>query len=355
MNVLGIETSCDETAASIVTDKREIRSNIVLSQLQTHAVFGGVVPEVAARAHLDHLDNVIKAALHDAQLNFDDLDAVAATCGPGLIGGVMVGMIAAKSIAASKNIPFIGINHLEGHILTARLTHQIEFPFLVLLVSGGHTQILIAEALGQYKQLGTTLDDACGECFDKSAKLMGLPYPGGPNIEKIAQQCENKTEAIKRFPLPSPLKDKKNCNFSFSGLKTAVRTHIDKLPTGDLNEQDIADLSYALQLKTAEILANKIKHASKQYLKSYRPKNPTLVVCGGVSANKAIRSELETIANNLGMAFNAPPLNLTGDNAAMIAWAGLERVQSGQNDPLNFKARPRWPLDEQMSLRKTAV
>ncbi len=353
MNVLGIETSCDETAASIVTDTREIRSNVVLSQLETHAIYGGVVPEVAARAHLDHLDNIIKAALHDAKLAFDDISAVAATCGPGLIGGVMIGMIAAKSIAAAKKIPFIGVNHLEGHILTARLTDNIPFPYLVLLVSGGHTQLLIAESLGQYKQLGTTLDDACGECFDKSAKLMGLPHPGGPNLEKIAAQCTKTKAAIKRFPLPSPLKHQKNCNFSFSGLKTAVRTHIDKLPKGDLKAKDVIDLAFAFQKKSAEILANKCGNAIQHYLSHYNPTAPQLVVCGGVSANQTIRKELESLAQKYSITLNAPPLSLTGDNAAMIAWAGLERFKAGQNDPLDFKARPRWPLDDKMSLRNT--
>lgn len=355
MNVLGIETSCDETAASIVTDTREIRSNVVLSQLETHAVYGGVVPEIAARAHLDNLDKVIEAALHDANLSLEELDGVAATCGPGLIGGVMVGMIAAKSIALAKNIPFIGVNHLEGHILTARLTDDVKFPYLVLLISGGHTQILIAEELGKYKQLGTTLDDACGECFDKSAKLMGLPYPGGPNIEKIAAQCGNPEAAFKRFQLPSPLKGQKNCNFSFSGLKTAVRTHVENLPHGDLRKKDISELSYALQTKTAEILADRLKIAINQYLNECRPHDPTLVICGGVSANKTIRNELEKLCKLYDLKLNAPPLSLTGDNAAMIAWAGIERLQKGQNDPLNFKARPRWPLDDNMCLGKTAV
>ncbi len=355
MNVLGIETSCDETAASIVTDKREIRSNVVLSQLETHAVYGGVVPEVAARTHLNHLDNIIKAALHDANLNFDQLDGVAATCGPGLIGGVMVGMIAAKSIAAAQNIPFIGINHLEGHILTARLTDDIPFPYLVLLVSGGHTQLLVAESLGQYKQLGSTLDDACGECFDKSAKLMGLSYPGGPNLEKIAAKCENTDAATKRFPLPTPLKNQKNCNFSFSGLKTAIRTHIDKLPKGDLDPKDIADLAFAFQKKSAEILANKCKNAIKTYLSEYNPSHPALIICGGVSANQTIKQELEKLAQEYNITLNAPPLKLTGDNAAMIAWAGLERLQENQNDPLDFKARPRWPLDDNMAVRNTTA
>ncbi len=343
MNILGIETSCDETAASIVTDNREILSNIVLSQLETHAIYGGVVPEIAAREHLQHIDKVITAALSDANLSFDDIDGVATTCGPGLIGGVMIGMMSAKAIAAAKNIPFIGINHLEGHILTARLTDDIKFPYLILLVSGGHTQILVAEDIGLYKRWGTTLDDAAGECFDKSAKLMGLPNSGGASIEKIAKNCTDQAVAINRFPLPSPLKGRKNCDFSFSGLKTAVRTHIDKLPAGDLGAKDIADLSYAFQNKMADILADRCKNAIKQFLSEYG--GDTLVVCGGVSANQTIKARLEGLTSKHGMILNTPPLNLSGDNGAMIAWAGIERLKRGQNDPLDFKAMPRWSLD----------
>ncbi len=343
MNVLGIETSCDETAAAIVTDNREILSNVVLSQLETHAVYGGVVPEIAAREHLQHIDKVIKAALSDADINFDELDGVAATCGPGLIGGVMIGMMSAKAIAAAKNIPFIGINHLEAHALTARLTDNIEFPYLILLVSGGHSQILVAEDIGIYKRWGTTLDDAAGECFDKSAKLMGMPYAGGVSIEKIAKTCNNTAAAIKRFPLPSPLKGRKDCNFSFSGLKTAVRTHIDKLPTGDLEQKDIADLSYALQNKMADILADRCENAIQRFLAEYN--GNTLVVCGGVSANQTIKAKLEELTSKYNMKLCTPPLNLSGDNGAMIAWAGIERLKRGQNDPLDFKARPRWALD----------
>lgn len=345
MIVLGIETSCDETAASIVTDTREIRSNVVLSQLEEHAVYGGVVPEVAARAHLEHIDKVIEAALSDAGIGFDDLDGVAATCGPGLIGGVMIGMMSAKAISAAKNIPFLAINHLEGHALTARLSDNIEFPYLVLLVSGGHTQILIAEDVGVYKRWGTTLDDAVGECFDKSAKLMGLPHPGGPNVEKIAKECIDPAAAIKHFPLPSPMKGRKNMDFSFSGLKTAIRNHVDALPEGDLERKDVTDLAYAMQLKTAKILADRCKNAIEQYLHDYHPAQPTLVICGGVSANQTIRSTLDELAQSYGLVTSAPPLSLCGDNGAMIAWAGIERLKRGQNDPLDFKARPRWPLD----------
>jgi len=224
--VLGIETSCDETAASVVRDDGTVLSNLVLSQLEEHKAFGGVVPEIAARAHLDHLDTLIKGAMEDAGLGFKDLSAVAATTGPGLIGGVMVGMMAGKSIAAAHDLPFIGVNHLEGHVLTARLTDKAPFPYLVLLVSGGHTQLLIAEDVGVYKRLGTTLDDALGECFDKSAKLMGLPYPGGPNLEKMAVQCKDPQRAIERFNLPTPMRGRDNCDFSFSGLNQETSLHL---------------------------------------------------------------------------------------------------------------------------------
>ncbi len=356
MNILGIETSCDETAAAIVTNNREIRSNVVLSQLETHAVYGGVVPEIAARAHLEHIDKVIQAALSDANLSFNELDGVAATCGPGLIGGVMIGMMSAKAIAASQNIPFIAVNHLEGHALTPRLAEDISFPYLLLLVSGGHTQILVAEDVGVYKRWGTTLDDAAGECLDKSAKMMGLPYPGGPNIEKIAKKCKDPDTAIKRFPLPSPLKGRKDHDFSFSGLKTAIRTHIEKLPEGDLNQDDVADLSFSLQNQMATILADRCKGAVTQFLHTYKERadEPTIVICGGVSANLTIREKLNELAQKHGMKVSAPPLSLCGDNGAMIAWAGIERLQRGQNDPLDFKARPRWPLDPNAAPRHGA-
>ncbi len=356
LRVLGIETSCDETAAAIVTDKREILSNVVLSQLEEHRVYGGVVPEIAARAHLEHIDKIIHAALSDAQLSFTEIDAVAATCGPGLIGGVMIGMMSAKAIAASQGIPFLGINHLEGHALTPRLAEGLEFPYLLLLVSGGHTQILVAEDVGRYKRWGTTLDDAAGECFDKSAKLMGLPYPGGPNVERFAQKCSAPEAAIERFPLPSPMKGRKNCDFSFSGLKTAVRNHVQPLPAGDLDPKDIADLCFAFQKKTAEILADRCKNAITQFLDEYgaQTKSPTLVVCGGVSANQAIRAQLNKLTQKYGMHISAPPLSLCGDNGAMIAWAGLERLQRGQNDPMDFRARPRWPLDANAAPRHGA-
>lgn len=345
MKVLGIETSCDETAAAIVDSQRNILSNLVLSQLEEHRVFGGVVPEVAARAHLTHLDRLIRAALDDAGLKFDDLDGVAATCGPGLIGGVMVGMMAGKAIAAATGKPFIAINHLEGHALTPRLTDNVAFPYLLLLVSGGHSQILVAEDVGVYRRWGTTIDDAAGECFDKSAKMMGLPHPGGPNLEKIAATAPDRAAALARFPLPRPMKGRPDCDFSFSGLKTAVRNHIDTLPPGDFKAADIAMLAQSFEIAMCETIIDRCARAVEKFKTTYNPANPTIVVSGGVAANKALRAALEDMAAKHGMACVAPPLKLCSDNAAMIAWAGVERLTRGLHDPLDFAARPRWPLD----------
>lgn len=345
LHILGIETSCDETSASVVRSDGEILSNLVLSQLEEHRAFGGVVPEIAARAHLDYLDDLIRGAMSDAGIDFSDLDGVAATSGPGLIGGVMVGMVAGKAIACAHNKPFLGINHLEGHALTPRLTDDIKFPYLLLLISGGHTQILVVEGVGQYKRWGTTLDDAAGECFDKSAKMMGLPYPGGPHLQKIAEECKDPDKAIERFPLPSPMKGKKNCDFSFSGLKTAVRNHIEQLPEGDLAREDIADLAYAFQMKMADVLKDRCKKAIERFQETYSPDEPTFVISGGVAANSEIRKGLLELCETYKMRFYAPPLKLCQDNAAMIAWAGIERLKLGLTDPLDFKARPRWPLD----------
>lgn len=347
MNVIGIETSCDETAVGIVGSDKTIRANLILSQLEEHSVFGGVVPEIAARAHLDHLDDLIKAALGEAQLSFDDIDAVAATTGPGLIGGVMVGMMAGKAMAAALNKPFIAVNHLEAHVLTCRLTHDIDFPYLVLLASGGHTQILVAEGVGQYRQLGTTLDDAIGECFDKSAKLMGLPYPGGPQLEKAAEACQDPQKAMERFDLPRPLYNKPGCNFSFSGLKTAVRSHVDRLPEGPLNREDVNDIAYALQRVISEVVVNRCEAAIQVFIEDYKSKSrsPTLTVVGGVAANKTIRAALENLTKTYDMNFCAPPMKLCTDNGLMIAWAGHERYKEGLFDKLDVAARPRWPLE----------
>ena len=349
--MMGIETSCDETAVAIVREDGKILSNIVLSQLKEHAAFGGVVPEIAARAHMEHIDKLIKAALEDSGMSFSDLDGVAATAGPGLIGGVMVGMMAGKAIAAANNIPFIGVNHLEGHVLTARLTDQIEFPYLVLLVSGGHSQILIAEDVGKYRRLGTTLDDALGECFDKSAKIMGLPFPGGPNLEKMAAKCAYTEDALKKFPLPSPLKGRKGCDFSFSGLKTAVRNHVEKLPEGDLAPEDIAALCHAFQITVGDVLKNRCQNAIQEFLSTSGKsggkscERPTLVVCGGVAANRHIRKTLEDLTKRSNMDFMAPPMTLCSDNGAMIAWVGLEKLKRNITDGLDIAAKPRWPLD----------
>lgn len=347
MIVLGIETSCDETAAAIVTDKREILSNIVLRQLEEHALYGGVVPEIAARTHLDHLDRIIRIALQEAGTSLSDINAIAATCGPGLIGGVLVGMMTAKALASALNIPFLAVNHLEGHALTPRLTDDIQFPYLILLVSGGHTQILVAEDVGLYRRWGTTLDDAAGECFDKSAKLLGLPWPGGPMVEQWATRCPDKAEALARFPLPRPMQHHKNCDFSFSGLKSAVRTHVESFPAGGITESDISGLCTSLQEAVGDTLASRCRYAIKRFRESYggQTKDPVMVVAGGVSANRTIRKTLENLCAENGMRLSAAPLELCTDNAAMIAWAGIERLRKGLTDSLDFKARPRWPLD----------
>jgi N6-L-threonylcarbamoyladenine synthase len=354
MLVLGIETSCDETAAAVVRGDKTILSNIVLSQLKEHKVFGGVVPEIGARAHMDHLDDLIQAAMHDAGIGFDDLSAVAATCGPGLIGGVMVGMMAGKAIAAAKNVPFIAVNHLEAHALTPRLTDDLEFPYLVLLVSGGHTQILIAEDVGKYKRLGTTLDDAIGECFDKTGRMMGLPHPSGPYIDKAAQDCPDLDTALTRFALPLPMKGREGCDFSFSGLKTAVRLAIEALPPGDLTYQDVSDLCAALQHTAAKIVEDRCRNAIDLFRVRYPGKRPALVASGGVAANSGIRSNLKNMAKELEFDFVAPPLNLCSDNAAMIAWTGIERLRKNMIDPLDVPARPRWPLDPDAEKRPGA-
>ena len=345
MYVLGIETSCDETSAAIVSGEGKICASLVLSQIKEHKTFGGVVPEIAARSHLDHLDTLIRAAMSDAKIGFGDLSAVAATCGPGLIGGVLVGMMAGKAIASARNIPFIAVNHLEGHALTPRLTDKVEFPYLLLLISGGHTQILVAEGVGQYKRWGTTLDDAAGECFDKSAKLMGLPYPGGPNVEKLAALCKDPIAALKRFDLPRPMLGRKELDFSYSGPKTAVRNYVEALPEGTLKQDDVADLCFALQTAMAETLADRCARALEKFISTYAPETPALVVSGGVAANLAIRAKLETAAAKQNAKLYAPPVHLCSDNAAMIAWAGLERLRLGLTDSLDVMARPRWPLD----------
>jgi len=368
MIILGIETSCDETSAAIVTDDGEILSNIVLSQIDEHTPYGGVVPEIAARAHLDYLDGLVVRALDKAGLGFSDLDAVAATAGPGLIGGVMVGVMTAKAIAAVHDLPFIAVNHLEGHALTARLTDQLDYPYLLLLVSGGHTQLLSVNGVGDYTRLGTTIDDAVGEAFDKVAKMLGLGYPGGPKVEQAAQKCADPARAAKRFALPRPMKGRKGCDFSLSGLKTAVRRKIESLtqdkPNGP-DAHDIADLCAAFQIAVGDILSDRCGHAIEIFRERKRAITPpdsctdsgtgtstgtdapkdTLVVAGGVAANRHIRKTLNDLTRGVGMAFICPPVSLCSDNAAMIAWAGAERLKLGLTDTMDFAARPRWPLD----------
>ena len=333
MCVLGIETSCDETAAAIVGADRTILSNIVFSQLD-HKPYGGVVPEIAARAHLQHIDAVIAQAMGDAGVDYADLDAVAATGGPGLIGGVLVGVMAAKAIAAAHAKPFIAVNHLEAHALTARLTGDVAFPFLLLLVSGGHCQFVDVSGVGRYSPLGTTIDDAVGEAFDKAARVLGLPYPGGPAIETAAANGDPA-----RFDLPRPLRRRAGCDFSFSGLKTAVKTTADGL-AAPLSTGDVADLAASFQAAVCDVMRDRTANA----LAAARP--PTLVVAGGVAANQAIRTALADVCADHGVGLAVPPPALCTDNAAMVAWAGVENLALGRVDDAGFVPRPRWPLAE---------
>lgn len=335
--VLGIESSCDETAAAIVSGDRAIRSNIIFSQFDDHRPFGGVVPEVAARAHVQYLDVIIQKSMAEAGLAFSDLDAVAATGGPGLIGGVLVGATMAKGIALAADLPFIAVNHLEGHALTARLTDGIEFPYLLLLVSGGHCQLLTVKGVGDYQRLGTTIDDAVGEAFDKTAKMLGLGYPGGPAVEKAARDGD-----ANRFALPRPLSGRPGCDFSFSGLKTAVRRKIEELES--LAASDVDDLAASFQAAVADSLADRCANAIELFQRDHGAGHP-FVVAGGVAANQVLRATLGGLAEERGMRFVAPPPSLCTDNAAMIAWAGVERLRGGEVDALDFAPRPRWPLD----------
>jgi N6-L-threonylcarbamoyladenine synthase len=340
MIVLGIETSCDETAAAVVDDRRQVLAEVVLSQLEQHRPYGGIVPEIAARSHLDHLDGLIAEAMRRANLRFTDLDAIAATGGPGLIGGVMVGVTMAKAIAAVAERPFIAVNHLEGHALTARLTDDVAFPFLLLLISGGHCQLLIVEDVGRYQRLGTTVDDAAGEAFDKGAKLLGLGYPGGPAIERAAASGDPA-----RFLLPRPMLGRPDPDFSFSGLKTALRQRVAELTeSGPLATQDRDDLAAALQSAIADCLADRSDRAIA-IARARCPDLAALVVAGGVAANGFIRARLQMLAATAGLRLVVPPVRLCTDNATMIAWAGIERLRRGLTDGLDFAPRPRWPLD----------
>ncbi|MBO0346581.1 tRNA (adenosine(37)-N6)-threonylcarbamoyltransferase complex transferase subunit TsaD [Roseibium sp. CAU 1637] len=344
LTVLGIETSCDETAAAVVRGPadRQILSNVIRSQFDEHKAFGGVVPEIAARAHIEVLDKIVQQAMDEAGCSFDDIDAVAATAGPGLIGGVIVGFLTAKAIAMAAAKPLIAVNHLEGHALTARLTDDLEFPFLLLLVSGGHSQFLLVKGVGDYERLGTTIDDAIGEAFDKTAKLLGLPYPGGPNVERLAREGD-----VNRFKLPRPLLDRPGLDMSFAGLKTALRTQAKKLEP--IDDQTVADLCAGFQRAVSDVLATRTSRALGLFKDRFPDVQPTIVVAGGVAANAEIRSALLEAAKRVDARFIAPPMALCTDNAAMIAWAGIERLRLGPVDDMAVSPRPRWPLDQDAS------
>jgi N6-L-threonylcarbamoyladenine synthase len=337
MLILGIETSCDETAVALVDDARTIRANRVLSQNEAHRPYGGVVPEIAARAHLDHLTPMIRQAMDEAGAGWDDLSGIAATSGPGLIGGLIVGVMAGKAIAAARNLPFIAINHLEAHALTPRLTDGIDFPYLLLLASGGHTQLLLVEGVGHYHRLGGTIDDAAGEAFDKVAKMLALGFPGGPALSRAAEIGNEK-----RFAFPNPLAGRPGCDFSFSGMKTAARTLIEGLGP-EPSPQDRADVAASFQAAMAGIVANRTRRAIVM-ARDISPDLATMVAAGGVAANTAIRAALQAECARAGLAFAVPPAALCTDNAAMVAWAGIERLSLGLSDGMDFAPRPRWPL-----------
>jgi N6-L-threonylcarbamoyladenine synthase len=342
MRVLGIETTCDETAASVVSCDDEgqgtILSNEIFSQIAQHAGYGGVVPEIAARAHVEAIDRLVARALNAAGCGLDDVDAIAAAAGPGLIGGLLVGLTTAKTLALVARKPLIAVNHLEAHALTARLTDKLAFPYLLLLASGGHTQLLAVRGVGDYLRLGTTIDDALGEAFDKVAKLLGLAYPGGPEVEREAERGDPE-----RFALPRPMIGRPKPDFSLSGLKTALRIEAEKV--APLTATDVADLCASFQAAAVDVVEDRTRVA----LRDFREKvgHPTaLVAAGGVAANGAIRTALARLASGAGLRLVAPPLALCGDNGAMIAWAGIERLRLGLTDDMTAPARARWPLAE---------
>lgn len=343
--ILGIESSCDDTAAAILqaTDKgHEILSSVVMNQTELHKAFGGVVPELAARAHAEKLDLAVEAALEQAGVELAQVDAIAATAGPGLIGGVVSGLMCAKGLAISLGIPLIGVNHLAGHALSPLIEEELAFPYLILLVSGGHCQFLIAHSAEDFTRIGGTIDDAPGEAFDKAARIVGLPQPGGPAIETAAKNGDPS-----RFDLPRPLLNREGCDMSFSGLKTAMlRARDDVLtPENEIREADQSDLATAFQSAVSDILEEKSRRALKTYLQ-LKPSNPGFAVAGGVAANANIRAALTKVAEDVGAKFVAPPMKYCTDNAAMIALAGLKRFDAGQFDDMTLSARPRWPLDE---------
>ena len=339
---LGIETSCDETAAAVIRENdkgtADILSNIVSSQIEEHKKFGGVVPELAARAHLENIEYIIDAALKESKISLDDVDGVAATAGPGLIVCLTIGLNIGKSIAAFSNKPFIGVNHLEGHALSPGLENKIDFPYLLLLISGGHTQFLIVKNVNEYKQLGTTIDDALGEAFDKTAKMLDLGYPGGPSVEKFAKLGDENF-----FKLPEPIINKAGCNLSFAGLKTAVLRESKKI---NREVKLKYNLAASFQKTINRILYKKTKIAVDMFREKTKKENFQLIVAGGVAANKAIRKNLSTLSNEMNFKTIYPDLKLCGDNAAMIAWAGIQRFKKNMIDDKNMPAKSRWPLDK---------
>lgn len=345
LTILGIESSCDDTAAAIVracnSKAPEILASVVHGQTELHADFGGVVPEIAARAHAEKIDICVEEALAASGLTLQEIDAIAVTAGPGLIGGVLSGVMCAKGLATGLGIPLIGVNHLAGHALTPRLTDQVAYPYLMLLVSGGHCQFLITRGPDSFTRVGGTIDDAPGEAFDKTARLLGLPQPGGPSVQSSAVDGDPK-----RFRFPRPMLDRPGCDMSFSGLKTALLRTRDQViaEKGGLTVQDRADLCAGFQAAVVDVLAEKTRRALVTYMEE-APTVPLLSVAGGVAANAAIRAKLETVCADLGVLFTAPPLALCTDNAAMIAYAGLERFRLGLRDDMTLTARPRWPLD----------
>ena len=347
--ILGIESSCDETAVALIKENSEggvkILSNIVSSQVDIHKEFGGVVPELAARAHIEKIDLIAKKAIDESGINLSNIDAVAATAGPGLIVCLSVGLNFGKAIAESLKKPFIAVNHLEGHALSPKLNSKINYPYLLLLISGGHSQFLSVEGLGKYKRLGTTIDDAVGEAFDKTAKLLGIEFPGGPQIEVLAEKGDPR-----KFDLPKPIINKGGCNLSFAGLKTAVL----RITKNIKNEKDKYDLAASFQKTVEEILYKKSKVAFKEFKNINGDKKKTFVVAGGVAANKKIRKTLTKLCNEENFEAIFPPINLCGDNAAMIALAGLEKFKQNRYDDLSFSAKPRWQLDENAAFLKGA-
>ncbi len=347
MRVLGIETTCDETAVAVVEERLggaggEILSNEVMSQIARHAAYGGVVPEIAARAHTEVLDRLIARALEDARVDISGVDAIAAAAGPGLIGGILVGLTAGKALALAAGKPFIAINHLEAHALTARLTDGIEFPYLALIVSGGHTQLVAVRGVGEYQRLGSTVDDAAGEAFDKVGKMLGLPYPGGPQIERIATEGD-----AQRFDLPRPMLGRPGADFSLSGLKTAVRQELLRLGE-DPSDEDKRDLAASFQAAVVDVIVDRVRSALRM-LAEEGDRPQALVIGGGVGANGAIRRALTRFCAETGLRFVSPMPELCSDNGAMIAWAGLEHFKLGLTSDLNFAPRPRWPLDASFS------